>query len=92
MDRWTDHERVNGQMKNDEEICIHGTKYDMNPCISKSQSSQGNTLYFYKYQVYKNVRLEIHFFFNKNLVYKNIKASNSLKIKNILRTYEGFKS
>ena len=32
------------------------------------------------------------FFFYKNLVYKNIKASNSLKIKNILRTYKGFKS
>ena len=33
----------------------------------------------------------IHYtFFYKNLVYKNIKASNSPKIKNILRTYEGF--
>ena len=32
------------------------------------------------------------FFFYKNLVYKNIKASNGPKIKNILRTYEGFKS
>ena len=30
-------------------------------------------------------------FFYKNLVYKNIKASNGPKIKNILRTYEGFK-
>ena len=29
-------------------------------------------------------------FFNKNLVYKNIKASNGPKIKNILNTYEGF--
>ena len=31
------------------------------------------------------------FIFYKNLVYKNIKASNCPKIKNILRTYEGFK-
>ena len=32
------------------------------------------------------------FIFYKNLVYKNIKALNGPKIKNILRTYEGFKS
>ena len=32
------------------------------------------------------------FFSYKNLVYKNIKASNGPKIKNILRTYKGFKS
>ena len=31
-------------------------------------------------------------FFYKNLIYKNIKASNCPKIKNISRTYEGFKS
>ena len=30
------------------------------------------------------------FFYYKNLVYKNIKASNGPKIKNILRTFEGF--
>ena len=29
-------------------------------------------------------------FFYKNLVYKNIKASNGPKIKNILRKYKGF--
>ena len=29
-------------------------------------------------------KVELHFFFKKNLVYKNIKASNGLKIKNIL--------
>ena len=34
----------------------------------------------------------LHFFFYKNPVYKNIKASNGPKIKNILRTYEGFNS
>ena len=34
---------------------------------------------------------QVHFFY-KNLVYQNIKASNGLKIKNILRIYEGFKS
>ena len=33
--------------------------------------------------------MKVHFFF-KNLVYKNIKASNGPKIKNILETYEGF--
>ena len=31
-------------------------------------------------------------FFYKNIVNKNIQASNSPKIKNILRTYKGFKS
>ena len=35
---------------------------------------------------------EVHFFFLKNLVYKNIEASNSPKIKNILSSYKGFKS
>ena len=34
----------------------------------------------------------VHSFFYKNLVYKNIKASNGPKIKNILRTCKGFKS
>ena len=33
----------------------------------------------------------ITLFFYKNLVYKNIKASKCLKIKNILRTHEAFK-
>ena len=31
-------------------------------------------------------------FFYKNLVYKNIKAWNGPNIRNILRTYEGFRS
>ena len=35
-------------------------------------------------------RAVIHSFFYKNLVYKNIKASNRPKIKNILSIYEGF--
>jgi hypothetical protein len=45
----------------------------------------------YRY-VLRFVFCVVHFFFYKNLVYKNIKASNGPKIKNILRTYEGFKS
>ena len=40
----------------------------------------------------QSIDLSTLFFFYKNLVYKNIKASNSPKIKNILGTYEGFKS
>ena len=38
------------------------------------------------------LKREIQFFFYKNIVNKNIQASNSPKIKNILRTYKGFKS
>ena len=38
------------------------------------------------------VKMGIHSFFYKNLVYKNIKASNSPKIKNTLKTYESSKS
>ena len=34
--------------------------------------------------------MEYTFFYN-NLVYKDIKASNGRKIKNILQMYEGFK-
>ena len=37
-----------------------------------------------------NQLVSTFFFLYKNLVYKNIKASNCPKIKNILRTYEGF--
>ena len=40
----------------------------------------------------KKKRGDLHFFFYKNLVYKNIKASYGPKIKNILRIYKGFKS
>ena len=40
----------------------------------------------------ETISLTTLFIFYKNLVYKNIKASNGPKIKNILRTYEGFKS
>ena len=36
--------------------------------------------------------VNIHFFFYKNLVYKNIKALNGPKINNILRAYKDFKS
>ena len=37
------------------------------------------------------INVDYTLFFYKNLVYKNVKASNSPKIKNILRTYKGFK-
>ena len=36
---------------------------------------------------YEPLTLNTLFFFYKNLVYKNIKASKGPKIKNILRTY-----
>ena len=48
--------------------------------------------YRYNYQIGRNLKSLIKYtlFFYKNLVYKNTKASNGFKIKNILRTYEGF--
>ena len=52
----------------------------------------GNRLPGKFFSYYTWLVIDIHFFFYKNLVYKNVKASNGPKIKNILRTYKGFKS
>ena len=60
------------------------------PSIPQGQTRgpQDGNYYLHK----KNLPIGYTLFYYKNLVYKNTNASNSPKIKNILRTYKGFKS
>ena len=43
------------------------------------------SLFFRKYNIRYYVQKQIHAFFYKNILYKNIKAQNVLKVKNILK-------
>ena len=77
------------QTSNVEESCFisrHSNNTTEFRVISRQTVSQTNTAKEYHF-----ISRYTLFFFYKNLVYKNIKASKCPKIKNILRTYEGFK-